>query len=157
MLTEGGDLRGAGAPNEGEGEIAAGGHDLRSRTAAQGGAILAKGHVAQPVATLDAPVAADEREQAVGVGVAGREAGDQIDGFRRRLRGRAHGADEAGDLGDTGERKIGAQIRIEAGAHGDCARVGAAAAAITRRGGAPGGADRQNRRPVRRADAAGCP
>jgi len=108
VLPEGGDLCGAGTADEGEHEIAAGGHDLGGRTAAQGGAILAKRHVTQPVATFNAPVAPNEREQAVGVGVAGREAGDEIDRFRRRFLGRTHRADEAGDLGDAREGKIGA-------------------------------------------------
>ena len=139
MLTEGGDLRSAGAPDEGEGEIAAGGHDLGGGAAAQVGAILAKRHIAQPVATFDAPVAPDEREQAVGIGVAGGEAGDERDGFRRRLPGRTHGADKAGDLGDAREGEIGAQVAVEAGAGGEGARVGAAAAAINRLGGAHGG------------------
>ncbi len=74
MLPEGGDLCGAGTADEGEHEIAAGGHDLGGRTAAQVRAILTEGHITQPVATLDAPVAPHEREQAVGVGVAGGEA-----------------------------------------------------------------------------------
>jgi len=71
VLPEGGNLRGAGTADEGEHEIAAGGHDLGSRATAQVRAILAESHVTQPVAALDAPVAANEREQAVGVGVAG--------------------------------------------------------------------------------------
>ncbi len=75
MLPEGGDLRGAGTADEGEGERAAGGHDLGGRTAAQGGALRAKGHVTQPVAARNAPVPPNEREQAVRVRVAGGEAG----------------------------------------------------------------------------------
>ena len=112
MLTESGDFRGAGATDEGEDEIAAGGHDLGGGAAAQGGAILAKGHITQPVAALNAPVAPNEREQAVGVGVARGEAGDEIDRFRRRFLNRTDRANEAGDLSDTGERKIGAQTRL---------------------------------------------
>ncbi len=46
MLPEGGDLRRVGAPDEGEGEIAAGGHDLGGGAAAQAGAILTEGQVA---------------------------------------------------------------------------------------------------------------
>ena len=130
MLPEGGDLRGASTADEGEGEIAAGGHDLGGRAATQAGAILAKGHVTQPVAALNAPVAANEREQAVRVGVAGGEAGDEIDGFRRRLLGRAGGTDEAGNLGDTGERKIGAQVAVEARTRTEGARVSVNASEI---------------------------
>jgi hypothetical protein len=143
MLTEGGNLRGGGTANEGEGEITAGGHDLGGGAAAQGGAILAKRHVTQPVATLNAPVAPNEREQAVGVGVARGEAGDEIDGFRRRFLGRTHGedeADEAGEAGDAREGEIGAQVRVEAGTRAERARVGAAAAAINGLGDAHGGA-----------------
>jgi len=64
MLTEGGDLRGTDAPDEGEGESAAGGHDLGGRAAVQVGAILAKGQVAQPVAALDSLIANDKRADA---------------------------------------------------------------------------------------------
>jgi len=138
VLTESSDFVSAGAADEGEDEIAAGGHDLGGGTAAQAGAILAKSQVAQPVAALDTPVPAYEREQAVGVGVAGGEAGDEIDRVRRRFLGGADGADEAGDLGDTGERKIGAQVACETGAGAEGARVGAAAAAINRLGGTHG-------------------
>jgi hypothetical protein len=60
VLTEGGDLRSAGAPDEGEGEIAAGGHDLGGGAAAQVGAILAEGHVAQPVAALNGMITNDK-------------------------------------------------------------------------------------------------
>ncbi len=139
MLTEGGDLRGAGTANKGEDEIADGGYDLGGGATAQGGAILAEGHIAQPVATLNAPVPADEREQAIGIGVARGEAGDEIDRFCRRFLRRADGADEAGDLGDAREGKIGAQVRVEAGASGEGARVGAPPAAINRLCGTHGG------------------
>jgi len=67
VLTESGDFRGAGATDEGEDEIAAGGHDLGSRATAQVRAILAESHVTQPVAALDAPVPPHEREQAGGI------------------------------------------------------------------------------------------
>jgi thioesterase domain-containing protein len=82
VLPEGGDFVGAGTADEGESEIAAGGHDLGGRTAAQVGAILAEGQVAQPVTTLDAPVPAYKREQAVRVRVAGGEAGNEIVSYR---------------------------------------------------------------------------
>jgi len=140
VLPEGGNLRGAGTADEGEHEIAAGGHDLGGRTAAQVRAILAESHVTQPVAALDAPVAANEREQAVGVGVAGGKAGDEIDGFCRHFLRRADGADEAGDLGDAREGDIGAQVVVEAGARAEGACVSAAPAAINRLGGTHGGA-----------------
>ena len=53
----GGNLRSAGTADEREGEIAKRGHDLRGGTAAQARAILAKGHVTQPMAALDLPAA----------------------------------------------------------------------------------------------------
>jgi len=140
VLPEGGDLHRAGATDEGEGEIAAGGHDLGGGAAAQVGAILAKGQAAQPVTALDAPVAAYEREQAVRIGVAGGEAGDEIDRFRRRFLGGADRTDEAGDLGDARERKIRAQVAIEARARGERAGVSATTAALNRLSRVHGGA-----------------
>ncbi len=80
-----------------------------------------------------------EREQAVRIRVAGGEAGDEIDRFRRRFLRRADGTDEAGDLGDAREGKIGAQVAVEAGARAEGAGVGAATAAINGLGGAHGG------------------
>src|SRR5439155_7139226 len=60
MLAVGGDLRGAGAADEREDEIAHRGHDLGSGATAQPGAILPEGHITQPMAALHAPVAADQ-------------------------------------------------------------------------------------------------
>src|SRR5713226_6363629 len=52
-----GNVRGAGAMHEGDGQVAQGSHDLRSRASMQTGAIFAKGHIANVVEPVfDAPV-----------------------------------------------------------------------------------------------------
>jgi len=61
MLTEGRDLRGAGAAEEGEDHVAEGSHDLGSSAAPQARGVLSKGVIATPMATLDAPMPPDER------------------------------------------------------------------------------------------------
>ena len=53
----GGDAGGAGAADEGEGEVAQGGHHLGRVTRAQTGAILPEGDVADAVTALDSLIA----------------------------------------------------------------------------------------------------
>ena len=64
MLTESGDLRGAGTADEGEGEIAACDHDLGGMATAQAGAIFAEGDITHEVAALDSLIANDKRADA---------------------------------------------------------------------------------------------
>jgi hypothetical protein len=62
---------GAGATDEGVGEVADGGHNLRGVARAQGGAVLTEGDVAHPVAALNGPMATGEGEQTARVGLLG--------------------------------------------------------------------------------------
>jgi len=100
----------AGATDQREGEGAQGGHDLGGRAGAQARGVLAEGDVAEAVveavavADLHAPMAADEGEQAGGVGATRRQAGDEVDRLDARAALLAHGAHEAGDLGDARDR-----------------------------------------------------
>lgn len=59
--------------------IAQCGHGLRAGTCTDAAVVLAKDHVAAPVqAVLDQPVVAPERQQGVGIGLLGREAGHRV-------------------------------------------------------------------------------
>jgi len=56
----GGNGRFARAADQGEGEIAQGGHDLGGLATAQAGAVLAEGHVADPVTALNGMITNDK-------------------------------------------------------------------------------------------------
>src|SRR5438874_13219950 len=73
-------LRGATAMNEGDGQIAQCGHDLRSRARAQARAIFAKGDIAHIMETvLDAPMASRQIQETARTGLNRREVRDEVD------------------------------------------------------------------------------
>ena len=92
---------GAGATDERMGEVADGGHKLRRVARAQGGAILAEGDVAHPVAALDGPVPAYQREQARGRGLPRRATGEHEADLALRAAAVLRGGEQAGDLPDV--------------------------------------------------------
>src|SRR5436189_4915736 len=92
VASRSGDLRGACAMNEGDGEIAQRGHDLRSRAGAQAGTVTAFGDIAHIMYTiLNAPMTPRQIEEAAWTGLDGSEVGDEIDhllgGFARFAHG----------------------------------------------------------------------
>jgi len=101
--------------NEGDGQIAQGGHELRSRARAQAGAIFAKGgipHIMQAV--LNAPMTTHQIEEVSRTGLDLGEVGDEVDYLLGRLAGLAHrhGARQASHL--THQRPSGSQIVVHA-------------------------------------------
>ena len=73
----GGASSGAGAAEEGRGQVAQGGHDLGGVPAAQGRTVLPEGDIAHEVAALAGPVAAGDQEQTRGHGALRREAAEE--------------------------------------------------------------------------------
>ena len=77
------------ATEEGEDEVAGGSHDLGCSPRADGRAILVEGDVPDVMDTIfDPPVAANEREQARGVGALRWQAGDVVGDLDTRRAGR---------------------------------------------------------------------
>ena len=80
VASRSGNLRGTGAMNKGDGQIAQCGHDLRSRARAQARAIFAKGDIVHRMETvLDAPMASRQIEGTTWTGLNGREVRDEVD------------------------------------------------------------------------------
>src|SRR5512135_2848579 len=84
--------RGAQARNEGDGQIAQRGHDLRSRASAQARTGFTKGDIAHVMQTvLDTPMAPLQIEEASRTGRDGSEVGDEVDPLWGGLTSFAHG------------------------------------------------------------------
>ena len=65
--------------NEGDSQIAQGGHDLRGRAGAQTGSIFPKGDIAHIMQTvLDAPMTPLQIEESTRTGLDGSEVGDEV-------------------------------------------------------------------------------
>lgn len=81
MATKSGGFVGAAGPIGQAGrEVAAGCKETRGLAGADTTSIFAKGHIPNPMqAVFDAPVASDQAEQAIGVGLLSAEAGDAVD------------------------------------------------------------------------------
>src|SRR5947207_2000618 len=113
VASRSGDLRGACAMNEGDGQIAQRGHDLRSRAGAQAGPVFTKGDIAHIMHTmLNAPMTPRQIEEAAWTGLDGSEVGDEIDHLLGGLARFAHGdrARQASDLRSE-ERRVGKEWR----------------------------------------------
>lgn len=79
---------------EGEHEVACGGHDLGGGAGPDGGPIFVEGDIADVVqAILDAPMAADQGEQARGISALWRQAGDVVGDLDAGIAGRDATAD----------------------------------------------------------------
>ena len=75
----GGDVEGTGVSEQGDDEVAASGEGVGDSATAHLGAVFVDGDIADVVETvLDAPVTAAQREERLGVGVLGCEAGDVV-------------------------------------------------------------------------------
>ena len=101
--------------NEGDGQIAQRGHDLRSRAGAQAGTVFAKGDIAHIMHTiLNAPMTPRQIEEAARAGLDGSEVGDEIDHFLGGFARFAHGdrARQARHL--TNQRPGGSQVVVQA-------------------------------------------
>src|SRR3954449_4527959 len=98
----GGDVGLAAEPDDVDGGVAQGGHDLGAVAGAHAGVVLTLGDVADPVeAVLDRPVGADPAGQQPWVGIAVAQRGDRVDGFHRGL-GPAGPVAPADDLDRSG-------------------------------------------------------
>src|SRR5438270_3904723 len=83
-------LGGAEAMNEGDGQIAQGGHDLRNRASTQTGAVFPKGNVAHVMqAVLNTPMTTHQVEEASRAGLNLSEVGDKVDRLLGGLAGLA--------------------------------------------------------------------
>ena len=104
------DVRPAAEAEQADRDVAHGGHDLGGRAGPDLGAVFVEGDVADVVgAVLDPPVAADERGDVGGVGLAGGQAADPVGGFGpNRVAGQAEGfAVDPEGLGYGGEVEVG--------------------------------------------------
>ena len=123
MASGRGNLRGAKAMDQGDGEIAQGGQNLWGVAGAQAGAIFPKGDIAHIMAAiLDAPMPAIELQQALGTGLGGSEGSDEIDHLGGRGAGFGHAPDELRHLCDKGpaSSEIGVHFGTDLdGAHFD--------------------------------------
>src|SRR3712207_8126505 len=82
----GGDVGAATQPDDVDGGVAQGGHDLRTGAGAHAGVVFTLGHVADPVqAVLDRPVGTDPGGQQPRIGVVVAQRGDRVDRLYRRL------------------------------------------------------------------------
>ncbi len=120
----GGNGGGAGATDEGIGEVADGGEELGGIARTQRGTILAEDDIADPVATLDGPMAVGNGEQAGGVGLRRGQAGEQkadIAGGAVAILGRG---EQAGDLADAREAAIAREVGVEPGRDVEGMRAG---------------------------------
>jgi hypothetical protein len=98
-----GDVAGAGQTEQGDRQIAEGGHHLRACARADAGAIFIEGDVADPMqAILNRPLAATQTEQACGGGARGGQTAQAIHGFAPVFVG-----NEFGDLASEGENLRG--------------------------------------------------
>ncbi len=110
----GGDLGGAGAADETNGGVAQGRHHPGRRAAAHERLVFGEGNIAHPVrAVLDAPVVADQVQEAVSGGPLGCQAGDAVDHLLAHLTGLDRGdlAVEAEDLLGSRPVRVARQVR----------------------------------------------
>jgi hypothetical protein len=97
-----GHLGGARAPDEGEGEVAQGRHDLRSVSTAQAGAIFTEGHIADPMPTFNAPMSPNPGEEDLRCGVGRRLVGAKVVHLLMGAPAVAHAAGQTGHRGERG-------------------------------------------------------
>ncbi len=109
----GGDIPRACQAEQADDQVAQGSHDVRPGLLADPAPVLIEGHVAYPVhLVFDHPMRASQGEEAGGVGLLWREAGDLVDhlgaeGGPREIRALPP---QAEDLGRIGEREIAGQL-----------------------------------------------
>ena len=82
MAAGGGDAGVPGDLEDGDGEVAQGGHDLGAAAGAGLGGVFAVGDIADVVQGLDLPVAAYPSGELGGGGLGDRQAGDRVNGDR---------------------------------------------------------------------------
>lgn len=110
----GGDLGGAHASDEADGGVAQGCHHTGSGPAAHERLVFVEGDITHPMgAVLDAPVVANQVEEAVSGGTLGWQAGDTVDDLLAHLTGldRDDLAVETEDLLRSGPIGIARQVR----------------------------------------------
>ena len=105
VMAQGGDDAGsAGEPQDGDGQVAQGGHDLWPAGGADLGAVLIEVQVAHPVEpVLDAPVAADDGGELGRAGLGHGQRGDGVAGFAGPLAFDFAAAGDLDGLGGAGE------------------------------------------------------
>jgi hypothetical protein len=135
----GGDAGVAGEPEDGDGEVAQGGHHLGSVAGADLGGVFVVGDITDVVKHFDLPVAADPAGQLGRGGLGHGQAGDRVDGDGAPLPA-GQGPDPAGQadgLGGVREGQPGGDGRGLEGAV-LLAAVPAATLAVSGRDAAPG-------------------
>jgi len=105
----GGDIGGAGHPEERDGQVSQGCHDLSAASFAYGRAVFIEGNIADIMeAVFDRPLAAAQTEESGGVSFLRGQAGEAIDGFGAVFLGDDFGGYplDAEDLGGIGKGEI---------------------------------------------------
>jgi len=135
----GGDGGVAGEPEDGDGEVAQGGHGLGPVAGADLGGVFAVGDITDVVEHFDVPVAADPAGQLAGGGLGDGQAGDRVDGDGAPLPAR-QGPDPAGQAEGLGGVREGQPGGDGCGFERAVllAAVPAAALAVSGRDAAPG-------------------